>query len=1010
MKYFISTLILLFSTNAFCQLNTPGPTFPLDKATNLHTSTSLQCSVANSTNAPANYQFELDTTSNFNSSLLDRSGGSQYLAFINPRQIRKANTDLLYGTTYYWRVRAVNSSDTSQWSSVRTFTTLDTLSLFSPANNSTNENTSRSLRVAIEEFNVKPANYVFELDTTPSFNSTEFLRSNGDQYSAFTTPKQMVNLNSNLLYGTKYYWRARATNANDSSQWSPIWSFTTLDTISVFSPANNSMNENTSRSLRVAIEEVNIAPANYVFELDTTPNFNSTQFSRSKGDQYSAFSKPKQIVNLNSGLLYGTKYFWRARATNAKDSSQWSSVRTFTTLDTISLISPANNSRNENTSRSLRVAIEEVNETPGNYVFELDTTPNFNSTLLQSSNGDQLSAFTKPKQIAKLNSDLLYGTKYYWRARATNANDSSQWSTVWSFTTLDSIALVSPSNKAVDVAIDAVLSVDVEESRTGPADYVFQIHTSADFTSNSVQKLPGSSYSISFSEIRTSRLSLRYGTKYYWRALSKNKNDSSQWSKPWSFTTAYQLKVAPTLVSPKKRDTVIASTGPTFKWNGITSASSYTLQYSTDSTFETMVTSVNASGLTTTLNGLSSGTSYYWRVRGNDAFGSSPWSSAWKVITAFELPTAPILVSPSNGGTINAGTSQTFEWNASTRATGYTMQYSTDSTFASVVTSINESGLTTDVSSLVGSTTYFWRVRGTNTYGNSPWSSVWKFTTADQLPAAPTLVAPSNGATINAGTNQTFEWNASARATGHTMQYSTDSTFASVVTSINESGLTTDVSSLVGSTSYFWRVRGTNTFGNSPWSSVWKFTTADQLPTIPTLVSPSNLAIINPTTSQTFEWNASTRATGYTMQYSTDSNFASVVVSINESGLTADINGLANNTTYFWRVRGTNTFGTSPWSTVWKFSTETPTVINNDFGAQLNIHPNPTSGLVFVELKDYHQEVLLVLSNSQGQVVSSQVFYNQKNLAFELREEPGLYFLSIYADNAYLLTEKLIKD
>lgn len=192
------------------------------------------------------------------------------------------------------------------------------------------------------------------------------------------------------------------------------------------------------------------------------------------------------------------------------------------------------------------------------------------------------------------------------------------------------------------------------------------------------------------------------------------------------------------------------------------------------------------------------------------------------------VPDPPVLSSPANGAT-NVSIPVTLVWNASSGATSYNVQVSTNSSFTSLV--YNQTGITSTsvtVSNLSAGTTYYWRVSATNAAGTSAWSSVWSFTTASgggTPPAAPTLVSPPNGAT-GVSRTPTLQWNASAGATSYRVQVSRYSSFSSVV--YDQTVTTTSVTlttRLSGWTTYYWRVCAINQYGTSPWSSVWKFTT-----------------------------------------------------------------------------------------------------------------------------------------------------------------------------------------
>lgn len=98
-------------------------------------------------------------------------------------------------------------------------------------------------------------------------------------------------------------------------------------------------------------------------------------------------------------------------------------------------------------------------------------------------------------------------------------------------------------------------------------------------------------------------------------------------------------------------------------------------------------------------------------------------------------------------------------------------------------------------------------------------------------------------------------------------------------------------------------------------------------PSVPVLSSPANAAT-NQSVAPTLSWAAATAATSYNLEYSTSSTFAANVNSI--TGITTTsraISGLANSTTYYWRVSATNSTGTSAWSAQRSFTTAAPLAV-----------------------------------------------------------------------------------
>jgi hypothetical protein len=95
-------------------------------------------------------------------------------------------------------------------------------------------------------------------------------------------------------------------------------------------------------------------------------------------------------------------------------------------------------------------------------------------------------------------------------------------------------------------------------------------------------------------------------------------------------------------------------------------------------------------------------------------------------------------------------------------------------------------------------------------------------------------------------------------------------------------------------------------------------------PSVPSLVLPANGAANQPLTPS-LTWNASSGASSYRLQVSTTSNFSTMLV--NDSTVTAttrQVGPLQASTTYFWRVNAKNSSGTSPFSSLFSFTTAQP--------------------------------------------------------------------------------------
>jgi hypothetical protein len=231
------------------------------------------------------------------------------------------------------------------------------------------------------------------------------------------------------------------------------------------------------------------------------------------------------------------------------------------------------------------------------------------------------------------------------------------------------------------------------------------------------------------------------------------------------------------------------------------------------------------------------------------------------------------------------------------------------------------------------------------TYDEGKWPiSMGTNETAPSPPLAPTLSSPSNGAT-GVSRNPTLSWNASSGATTYNLQVSVTQDFSLVIlemTSISSTSYA--LPTLSPGTPFWWHVSATNSGGTSPWSTAWSFTTMG-LPPPPTLSYPPDGATDVPT-STVLRWNASAEAMTYGVQVSTSSSFSTTVV--NQTGInqtTYYATGLANGTTYYWRVNAANIAGTSSWSPTWSFTTIPPPPAPPTLDAPLNgatVSTNPT--------------------------------------------------------------------
>ena len=278
------------------------------------------------------------------------------------------------------------------------------------------------------------------------------------------------------------------------------------------------------------------------------------------------------------------------------------------------------------------------------------------------------------------------------------------------------------------------------------------------------------------------------------------------------------------------------------------------------------------------------------------------------------------LVFPLNAS-LGVSTSPTLSWNPVTGATGYRLQVATDSNFVSniVLDQSNITGTSYPLAGLANGTEHYWRVMASVTGNVGTWSTTWRFKT---ILGTVSLASPPDKAT-GISSNPTLSWSSVKGAASYHLQVSLSSSFST--TGVDQSGLTNttfSASGLRADTIYYWRVEAIDPGGSGGWSSTWSFRTLSSTPSTPTLSSPPNNATSQATTL-TLSWAAATGATSYYLQVATNSSFASGLAFV-DSALTStskQLTALAENTVYYWRVRGRNTGGYGQWSSTYAFTT-----------------------------------------------------------------------------------------
>lgn len=389
MKKLLSAIFLFSSVLTMAQEKVYAPSLvaPSNGAVNQYV---VGLSDWNPVAGAATYQVQIDTSSSFTNPV---SAFSSYSAW--------TYTPLLFGTTYYWRVRAIGISagDTSAWSTVWSFTVVDKPTLNTPFDNSVVVPVSPTMK-----WNAIPGitKYQAQFDSVNTFNSGFLKTQVVDAYEFSTRDNQ---------YGNEYFWRVRGINGTDTSDWSLTRTFTTRDSIALTSPSNGNTGIHPIDSIK--FKSV-FGTTGYLFAFDDDPAFSTPYYFTWDSSAIRIFSGDTTARGAMDTIAFGS-FYWKVCLFNHVDTSKWSEVRTLTTVAKVTMTSPADDDTLVPVTTSFTWdAIRGAKY----YILEYDTNASYSNPTKVNVTGV---TYTPAN-------DLLSRTDYYWRVRCVTASDTTS---VW---------------------------------------------------------------------------------------------------------------------------------------------------------------------------------------------------------------------------------------------------------------------------------------------------------------------------------------------------------------------------------------------------------------------------------------------------------------------------------------------------------------------------------------------------------------------------------------------------
>lgn len=388
-KLYILFLALLIPYLGFSQakIQTPEPVFPLTGQTDVTPDVILDWNAVCGIDSLC-YIVQLDTTPSFDAP-------SEKVCNVTCRHFNR----LKFGHTYHWRVKAKDCTGNSEWCSIQSFSIIDKMECDKPNNGSDGEAPEVKLKWKPVEGIDK---YLLTVDTSLSFNSPVSI----DYEINGLNETKIIN---QLYFDTDYYWKVRGAHADDTSQWSQVFTFRTIDGCEPMKPDDGAvLYELDPRLTWSTVKGIK----RYDYQVSEQPDMAGAAY-------YASYDTEGELSN----LIFGETYYWRTRALHKKDTTTWSATRAFSIVDAVSLYYPENGAEN-------------VLKRPS---FKWSQISGADHYLLVLDDDSQMNAF--PKTISGESNSftpdryLRPGTQYYWKMVAIKNQDTSSWSQVYTFTT-----------------------------------------------------------------------------------------------------------------------------------------------------------------------------------------------------------------------------------------------------------------------------------------------------------------------------------------------------------------------------------------------------------------------------------------------------------------------------------------------------------------------------------------------------------------------------------------------
>ena len=673
-------------------------------------------------------------------------------------------------------------------------------------------------------------------------------------YTKYSTTTGTSYTNTGYIEnGNTYYYKVRALDANGTAgAWSSVVSVTYKQILSA--PTVTGGNDAQGRPT-LKWNAVTGAAKYEVYR------------ARSKDGDYIKYSTVTGTSYTNTSYIEnGNTYYYKVRALDANGrAGAWSSIVSVTYKQT--LLAPTVTGGNDAQGRPTL----KWNAVSGAAKYEVYRA--------RSKDGDYIKYSTVTGTSYTNTSYIKDGNTYYYKVRALKSDGTAgAWSSIVSVTyraasagTLSAPSVTGGKDSQGRPtlkwnAVSGAAKYEVYRARSKDGDYI------------KYSTVTGTSY--------TNTSYIESGNTYYYKVRALDANGTAgAWSSVVSVTYKQTLS-APTVTGGND-----AQGRPTLTWNAVTGAAKYEVYRarSKDGTYSKYSTTTGTAY--TNSSYLTSGATYYYKVRALDANGNAgPYSAVVSVTCRLKL-TAPTVT----GSTDSQGR-PTLKWNAVTGAAKYEV-YRARSKDGDYIKYSTVTGTSyTNTSYIENGNTYYYKVRALGSDGTAG---------PDSTPVSVTYKAPF-GAPLVTGSKDSqgrpaLKWDKVTDAAKYEVYRARSKNGTYSLMSTQSATGYTNTSYLANGTTYYYKVRALKASGTaSAYSSVVTITYG----TVPTPAAPAMRSAKADSAGITVSWDTAANAVTYNVYRTADAGSSWTQVASSVKGTSYKDTTVQKGVKYGYKVRG----------------------------------------------------------------------------------------------------------